>query len=239
MTTKPLPRSETAAVPPPVKEFPAFPPRDDMQNSIILDEPAWQPGLRYHLGSPESTLVMSEVPLGWRHSQRSGILIPDLLIALNVDRDAVIRQRGYAIEEWGSPPDFVLEIASPNTWRNDVGRKLLGYARYRVPEVWLFDREWGLYYPTGLSGNELVGNEYRPRPIHRYAPDMYWGHSDALNLDLCWEYGELRWYDPVAGQYIPSYQDMRDARRAADARALEAEARIRELENENRRLRGQ
>ena len=50
--------------------------------------------------------------MGWRYDQRSGILVPDLLIAFDVDRDAIIQQRGYAISEWGKPPEFVLEIAS-------------------------------------------------------------------------------------------------------------------------------
>ena len=238
MTTKPLVRPAPATLPP-VKEFPAFPPRDDMQNPLVLHEPGWLPGLRRHLGPRETTLVLSETPLGWRHGQRSGILIPDLMIAFNIDREAIIRQRGFAIEEWGRPPDLVLEIASPSTYRNDLGPKLLGYAEYEVPELWFFDREWGLYYPAGLSGNRLFGRVYQPITIHRYAEGMHWGHSDVLNLDLCWEHGALRWYDPVAGQYLLSYDDAEDARAAAEDARAAAEARVRELEAENRRLRGE
>ena len=252
MTAKPLARPASAALPQ-VKEFPDFPPRDDMQNPLVLYEPGWQPGLRRHLGPRETTLVISETPLSRRHGQRDNFLIPDLMIAFNIDREAVIRQRGYAIEEWGRPPDFALEIASPSTFRNDLGRKFRLYAEYEVPELWLFDREEGRYYLTRLSGYRMFGRRYHPIRIHQYAEGMYWGHSEALNLDLCWEHGELRWYDPVARQYLLSYDDAQDARIAAEnARAASdnarlvaenarraAEARIRELEEENRRLRGE
>ena len=217
MTTRPIvPPSDAAA--PSVKQFPDFPPRDDMNNSVILDEPGWQPALRRHLAATHSgLLVISELPMGWRHDQRSGILVPDLLIAFDVDRDAIIRQRGYAISEWGKPPEFVLEIASIHTARNDEVGKRIAYARYGVGEYWRFDAEWGRYYSTGLAGDEKddtddTGESHRPVAIHQYAPGMYWGHSRVLNLDLCWEHGALRWYDPVARRYLDTYDEEADGR---------------------------
>ncbi len=214
MTTRPIVPPSDAAVPS-VKQFPDFPPRDDMNNSVILDEPGWQPALRRHLAATHSgLLVISELPMGWRHDQRSGILVPDLLIAFDVDRDAIIRQRGYAISEWGKPPEFVLEIASIHTARNDEVGKRIAYARYGVGEYWRFDAEWGRYYSTGLAGDEKddTGEGNRPVTIHQYAPGMYWGHSRVLNLDLCWEHGALRWYDPVARRYLDTYDEEADGR---------------------------
>ena len=49
-----------------------------------------------------------------------------------------------------------------------------------------------------------------------------------LKLDLCWEDGHLRWYDPVAGRYLRTYDEEAEGR-------LAAEERIRELESEVRR----
>ena len=57
----------------------------------------------------------------------------------------------------------------------------------------------------------------------------YWGHSDVLNLDLCWESGNLRWYDPVSQRYIANYDDQANARAAAEAQLSATEA---ELDNE-------
>ena len=67
----------------------------------------------------------------------------------------------------------------------------------------------------------------------------YWGHSEVLKLDLCWEYGQLRWYDPASQLYIANYDEQVNARIAAEGQAsiehdarLAAEARVRELEEE-------
>ena len=80
-----------------------------------------------------------------------------------------------------------------------------------------------------------------------------------LNLHVPWEQGELVWIDPATGQPIATFADERirvdrerearieerEARAAAEAERnaerearLAAEARVRELEEENRRLRG-
>ena len=70
---------------------------------------------------------------------------------------------------------------------------------------------------------------YAPIPIHKTPEGHYWGHSDSLNLDLCWEEGNLRFWDPVARIYLNTFTDERAARSAAEARAMDAEARVQEL----------
>lgn len=69
--------------------------------------------------------------------------------------------------------------------------------------------------------------------------DRSWGYSPTLGLDLCWEYGQLRWYDPVRERYLPTYEEIMDARNAEQDALQQADARIWQLEAENRRLRGQ
>ena len=84
----------------------------------------------------------------------------------------------------------------------------------------------------------LFDGEYHPIPITQTGENRYWGHSPGLNLDLCWEDGKLRWYDPVAGSYILTHEDERDGRIAEregriaerDARIAEQQARIVERE---------
>ena len=225
--------------------FPYFPPRDDLQNYLYLHKPSSTAALAYHFGDSDTTLVGSEIPVGWNPRQRAGILIPDLMVIFDIDHAATIARNGYAIPEHGKPPDFVLEIASPYTARNDVTGKRRGYAEYGVPEYWRFDHTGGRYYGTGLAGDRLENGAYTPMHIVRVDADRSWGHSPALGLFLCWEYGELRWYDPQQERYLPTYDEImearnaeQDARRQADARIQQADARIRELEAENRRLRG-
>ena len=228
MTTKPSRPSRPRAAP--AKTFPVFPPRYDMQNPIYLADPAHQAAVRRHLGSPETTIVLGEVPIGPRTTRRRrGLLIPDLLIAFNINRAGVIASRGYSIEEQGKPPDFVLEIASISTRRNDYETKRVGYANFAVPEYWRFDPTGGDYYPAGLAGDRLVDGAYVPIAIHRIDDNRYWGHSEALNLDLCWEYGQLRWYDPVAQRYLRTYDEEAAARIAAESRADRLEEELRRL----------
>ena len=220
--------------------FPDFPPRGDMQNLRFLSYPAHYAALYRHFGESDTTLVFGEVPIGWNLDQREGLLIPDLLVAFEVDFAAVIAEKGYAIERHGKPPDFVLEIASDHTANKDEVGKRRGYAAFGVTEYWRFDDEWGLRYATGLAGDRLAADGsgvYQPIAIHQMDENRYWGYSAVLDLDLCWEYGQLRWYDPVARRYLPTYDDTYDGHQLALAERdreragrIAAEARVRELE---------
>ena len=58
------------------------------------------------------------------------------------------------------------------------------------------------------------------------------GRSEVLGLDICWEDTQLRWYDPAAQRYLLTFDETEDAR-------IAAEQRVRELEAEVRRLRGE
>ena len=239
MTTKPTAPPVVTSV----GQFPKLPPRDDMQNTRFLNEPAHLPALRARLGFSASTVVTSEAPIGWNTSQRRGLLQPDLLIAFDVDGSVVIAEQGYSIDYHGKPPDFVLEIASPTTSRRDETDKRRGYANYGVPEYWRFDDTGGQHYETGLAGDRLVAGAYQPIDIVEVQHARYRGYSTALGLYVCCEYGHLRWYDPATG-YLPTYYEETDARIAAETARIAAEAerdaeraaRL-ELEAEVRRLR--
>ena len=246
MTTKPgqaaSPSTDTAA------RFVDRPRRLNMQNILYLHRPGHITTLTRHFGDPNTTLVFGEMPIDWRPRQREGQLYPDMLVAFNVDAQAIVRERGFAIEQIGKPPDFVLEVASFRTADRDYTYKRRGYAEYGIPEYWRFDNTGGEYYPEPLAGDQLVDGEYRPVPITKLDDDRLWGHSDVLNLDLCWEHGQLRWWDPVARRYLDTHEEEangriaeRDARIATEAQrdaALAqrdaALARVRQLEEEMR-----
>ena len=213
-----------------MKKFPVFPPRDDMQNPVYLHAPAHQAALARHYGNPDSTIVLGEVPVGRNPSQRRGLRVPDLLIAFNIDYPYIIAQRGYSIEDQGKPPDFVLEIASPTTARNDYTEKREDYAAFGIPEYWRFDPSGGRLYGTALAGDSLAGDAYQPIEIITVDETHQWGRSAVLELDLCWEEGQLRWYDPSAGRYLRTFNETDDARIAAEERVRQLEAEIRRLQ---------
>ncbi len=219
-----------------VTHFPERPRRTDMQNSIYLHGPGFQTALARHFGSPDTTLVLSETPVGWNVGHRRGLLYPDLVVAFNVDTAAVIRRRGFSINEQGKPPDFVLEIASLNTAINDYARKREGYAAYGIPEYWRFDNTGGDYYPEALAGYRLTEGEYQPITVRETGEGAFRGHSVVLNLDLCWERGQLRFYDPAARRYLLTHSEEAEARIAERHARIAAESRVRRLEEELRRL---
>ena len=215
----------------PEGKFPVFSPRGDMQNPVYLYLPGHLAALARHFGSPDTTIVLGEVPVGWNVRRRRGLRIPDLTIAFNVDRAAVIDNNGYSIDDHSKPPDFVLEVASLTTAENDYTVKRVDYAAFGVPEYWRFDPTNGDRYDAGLAGDRLVDGVYQPIEITQTGDTLFWGHSEILGLDICWEDTQLRWYDPVAQRYLLTFDETEDAR-------LAAEDRVQELESELRRLRG-
>ena len=185
-----------------------------------------------HLGSPETTLVSAElyimeVPHPGQDGRRRR---PDLLVAFDVDPELYYQSNGYVISEQGKPPDLVLEVASESTARRDLGVKRDDYAVFGIPEYWRFD-ETGEYHGDRLFGERLVDGVYEPIGIERLSEDTLQGHSDVLDLDIRWHDGRLEWYDPETGRHIATFDDER-------VRADAAETRVRELEEELRRLRG-
>ena len=212
--------------------FPDFPPRDDMQNTLYLGAPALQAALAEHLGNHESTIVLGEVPVRWTPSQRAGHRIPDLMVAFNVDRAQAIDQNGYSIRDLGKPPDFVLEVASVRTAENDIGPKRRDYANFGIPEYWRFDPTGGRRYDAPIAGDRMVEGAYQPIEIIEVESQHLHGHSDVLGLDLCWNRGELRWYEPASGQHLLTLAEERHARIAEQEARAAAEERIRQLEEQ-------
>ncbi len=206
-------------------------PPDELTAYYKVNFPGYPGSLAAHFGNPESTIITSEIAAALIPSRTyEGVRYPDLLIAFDADPVVNEFRMGYLIPEQGKPPDFVLEVASPSTGRRDETTKREDYERMGVLEYWRFDPSGGRFHHSHLAGDRLVEGEYQPVTIHRVDDEHLWGHSEALNLDLCWERGELRWYDPVGGRYLPTFKDERATRIAAEAQRDAAQARVRELE---------
>ena len=202
MTSKPRKEQRADGT---LDKFPDSPPRDDLQNSLYIHDDSHQAALRLHYGNPETTLVLAEVPIGWFPGQVEGTKIPDLLIAFGIDRHKVLDQRGYAIDQQGKPPGFVLELAPVNIGRSKYTGNRKTYAEFGVSEYWRYDPSGGEFYDAPLAGDRLAGESYQEITIHEVDANRLWGHSEVLNLDLCWEFTRLRWWDPVAKRYLRTY----------------------------------
>ena len=206
-----------------LERFPEFPPREDMNNPIYLYRPSHIYALESHMGNRETTIVMGEVPLGWSPGQNAGIRRADLMIADNINPALIIGQWGYAIDQQGKPPDFVLEVASPTTGANDYTEKRRDYEAYGVPEYWRFDPSGGEYHDAALGADRLVDGVYEPMEMEWLDADRCRGYSEFLGLYVCWEYGELRWFNPQTGSYLRTHADAEERGDRAEERAERAE----------------
>ena len=149
---------------------------------------------------------------------------PDVYLAFGVDAHAIRQRKLYLPWEAGKPPDWVLEVASSSTGRDDVGRKRAIYARIGVPEYWRFDSQDGAYHGAKLAGDRLVAGEYEPIPLTTAPDGILKGYSVVLGLSLCWDDNWPRLYDPRTNTYLETWQQERVARRVAEARAASAQA---------------
>ena len=201
--------------------------------------------LSHHLGNPETTVIISEIGASLRPTTRyADVRFPDLLIAFDVDPDARRDSNGYIVSEQGKPPDFILEVASSTTARNDETVKRDYYEAMGVGEYWRFDSSGGQWHSAALAGDLLVDGAYQPIPVEERADGTFRGYSVALGLELHWEDRNLRWWDPVGNRYLETHQEVIAARTeaeeraaAAEIRVADAEARAEAAEEELRRLR--
>jgi len=225
---------------------------DEMTQYDQLFKYGYSHALAVHLGNPETTLVEADRWIVARPEyNKARARRPDLLVAFGVDPEVYRRSNGYIVSEQGKPPDFVLEVASESTGAMDVGAKRVDYARLGIPEYWRFD-ETGEYHGARLAGDRLVEGRYEPIPIETVSDGVLQGYSPVLNLHLRWELGALGLYNPGTGRHIATFTseqaraDREQARadreqaRADRERAarLQAEARMREMEEQLSRLRG-
>ena len=145
---------------------------------------------------------------------------PDVFIVFGVDDHL---RRSYIVWREGKAPDFVMEIASLRACDNDIGHKRDLYTQLGVGEYWRCDPTGECFNPP-LAGEMLVAKRYRPIPIAEDSGGILRGHSATLELDICVRpHGELRWYDPVAGEWLRNLDEAEATRRAAQDALLVAE----------------
>ena len=153
------------------------------------------------------------------------VAAPDVAVAFGVDVDVLAGAGRYLVWEAGAAPAWVLEIASPATFRVDVVDKPAKYAAMGVVEYWRLDPHDGELFTPPLCGARRVGDRWAPIAVSADGAGVLRGRSAVLGLDLCWQAPKLRLFDRVAGEWLLDPDDRLDAQRDAEARADDAEAR--------------
>jgi len=190
--------------------------------------------------------------LYWVEGNPKQRVAPDVYVAFGVPKTPLLPT--WKVWEVGKAPDVIMEVTSRSTAPEDLGRKYALYQRLGVKEYFLIDvtREY-LVEPVVLY--RLQGKEY-VRVLPEVTEREWRVYSEQLGLYVCvrWENERyrVRLYDPAASRYLPTLEEearraQEEARRAEEearraeeeARArAQAEARLRELEEELKRLKG-
>ena len=157
-------------------------------------------------------------------------IAPDVFVVFGVEKR---RRLNYKLWEERQVPAFVLEVASPSTWRDDIGRKRSIYARLGVREYWQYD-PLGEHLPARLQGERLTPSGYERQPVATGLDGTLTLRSETLGLELRAMPGrEMRFRNPVTGDDLRSHDEEAAgrleeaaARRAAETQVAAAETQV-------------
>ena len=184
--------------------------------------------LARHFKSRQDVYVSGDLLIYYREGNPRLSVAPDVFVVFGVAK----RERpNYKLWEEGRAPAFVLEVASPSTWRDDLGRKRSLYARLGVREYWQYDPT-GEHLPARLQGERLTPSGYVRQPAATARDGTLTLRSRTLGLELRAAPGrEMRFRDPATGCDLLSHDEEAEAHQAeAEARRAEVEAHRAEAE---------
>ena len=214
-------------VPPVAIEYPSGDGKPMAENDAQLAAILYGIGtLRVYYRDRDDVYVSGDLLMYYVEGNPRVSVAPDVFVVFGVE-DRV--RMNYKVWEEGKAPDFVLEVASKSTWREDLGRKRDIYARLGVKEYWMYDPT-GEYFSPVLQGLRLAGGAYVRRLAVASPDGALTLSSETLGLDLRVQDGEMRFRDPVTRRTLLSHSEADAARRAADTALRAAEARVAELE---------
>ena len=178
----------------------------------------------------EDVYVASNNFLYYEQGNPRAVVSPDVYVVVGVP--AHLRDT-YLL--WSEPkgPDFVLEVTSAGTRRDDERRKREVYAALGVDEYFLYDPR-AEYLAPPLQGFRLQDGEYRAAPsVTALAGRAVAVTSEVLGLEFRDEREArmVRLRDPRTGRDLLTYEESERAREeTAEARRLEAKARQQQAE---------
>ena len=118
---------------------------------------------------------------------------PDVFVVQGVAKK---RRRTYLTWEEGKTPDFVLEVSSRSTYKDDIDKKKDLYAAVlKVKEYYIYDPE-GEIYPSFI-GYRLIDGVYQEIDFTESRLP-----STVLGLELGEREGVLRLYNPKTQQWL-------------------------------------
>ena len=206
-----------SVVPPIAVEYPSGDGKPMAENDAQLLAMHYAIGaLRVYYQDRDDVYVSGDLLMYYEEGNPRVSVAPDVFVVFGVEDRMRMR---YLVWEEGKGPDFVLEVASKSTWREDLGPKRDIYARLGVKEYWMYDPTGEYFTPPVLQGLRLAGSSY-VRQLAGASPDgALTLASETLGLELRVQGAEMRFRDPATGRTLLSQSEAEAARRKAESRA--------------------
>ena len=145
-------------LPPAAIEYPSGDGKPMAENDAQLLAMLYAIGaLRVYYRDRADVYVSGDLLMYYEKGNPKASVAPDVFVVFGVEDR--VRER-YLVWKEGKGPDFVLEVASKSTWREDLGPKREVYARLGVKEYWQYDPT-GKYFTPVLQGLRLAGGRLR------------------------------------------------------------------------------
>ena len=172
---------------------------NDWQLEAILDAVSV---LKVRYGGRPDVYVSGDLLIYYEEGNPRKSVAPDVFVVFGA---ASHKRNVYKLWEEPKAPDFVLEVASENTWREDLGRKRALYAELGVREYWLFDPR-DEYFDPPLQGLVLRDRDYYALPalVENGARQI---RSEVLGLDLRADRGVLSYRDTATGEHLKTLSE--------------------------------
>ncbi len=159
--------------------------------------------LRIYFQSRIDVYVSGNLFIYYEQDNPKAVVAPDVFVVFGVSNKD---RRSYKTWEEGDTPDFVLEITSKSTQKEDQETKPNIYAALGVWEYFQYDPT-GDYLNPQLQGSCLVTGNYQPIAANTLPNDVLSLPSEVLKLELRIQSGELRFYDPATGEILLTHQE--------------------------------
>ena len=206
----------------PVVEYPSSDgkPLAETERHAIATVNAWQ-GLKHFFAARADVYVGMDMLLYFVEGDPRQSVVPDVFVVLGAPK--LPPRDNWLVWREGRVPDFVLEITSRTTRREDEGRKRQLYRRLGVTEYWQYDPT-GDYLDPVLKGARLVDDAYQPI-AGITETDGTPRLASALGVELHLVRGSLRLFDPRRGRDLPVFEEETVRANTAERRAATAEQR--------------
>lgn len=155
--------------------------------------------LRVFLTDRKDVYMASDLIFYYKEGNPNRRCAPDLMVCFGVENK---KRRSYKLWEEKIVPQFVVEVASKETWEKDVTTKRRLYEKLGVKEYYVLDPEYK-YLPQPMLVYRLEFGE-----LVRVSVQNNRIFSEVLNLDLVNTGEDFRFFDTEKDKFLPTIADI-------------------------------